>query len=621
MVITAFSYRYGKFNNRVLCESYMMNLFNFKLTSSHLLLFVLLSFIPFLFMPLNSAFGAPPNYIISDSTTIQDIDPGTNTIIIPNAVIGVQNDRLLVVSVSLDHQFGPGPTVSSVTFGPSGASCTANQSFTQVSSSTSQVPNVVRNELFSLTAPNVSQTCDIIITLTSDVGITDGIYAFATYTLFSEVNQSIPIDNAVTATGNSAAPSVTISNTADHFVFDVMSSVSGEPFPASGANQIARETFSSNFNFLAGISTQLGNLDSIMDWSISPAADWAISAITIRSNTFVSLSSDDGGGHCSDCIPPTLGLDSTGRRIISNGFSYNDIPVNVNSYYTAFPLIQVNIGEENNAVLQIYDNSGPQNIAHVALGFGLGEGESFNNARAVINLDRINGEEVVTTFDPENVLNNTRVVTKEAKCTDIESQCLFVTIYHTFTDSLNFNMVSTNIWDVKRNSWQNYFNHGVKIEGDSLNSPKTKMIAFGETQMRGLHTLTQINKIDDLWSDEIGNIYHHTGNDNFDRIFYNFTYNTLNLETTHGCDRDCSLFSNYKKQQEDIAQEKLGQYQEKDAEINAYLNELGIRITEFNSLSNSKNVESDNRISNEIIRAQDTYEKLFNSLYKNRIID
>jgi hypothetical protein len=601
----------------------MMNLFNFKLTSSHLLLFVLLAFTPVLFMPLNSAFAAPPNYIISDSTTILDTDLGTSTIIIPDAVIGLQNDRLLVVGVSLDHQFGPGPTVLSVTFGPSGASCTANQSFTQVPSSTSQVPTKIRNELFSLTAPSDTQTCDIVITLSSDVGDTDFIYAFATYSLFSEVNQAIPIDNAVTATGNSAAPSVTISNTADHFVFDVMSSVSDELLPAAGANQIARETFSNNFSFLAGISTQLGNLDSIMDWSFAPAssADWAISAITIRSNTFVSLSSDGGGNGCSDCIPPTLGLDSTGRRIVSNGFSYNDIPVNVNSYYTAFPLIQVNVGEENKAVLQIYDNSGSQNIAHVALGFGLGEGESFNNARAVINLDRINGKEVVTTFDPENVLNNTRVVTKEAKCTDIESQCLFVTIYHTFRDSLNFNMVSTNIWDVKRNSWQNYFNHGVQIEGDSLNSPKTKMIAFGETQMRGLHTLTQINKIDDLWSDEIGNIYHRTGNDNFDRIFSNFTYNTLNLETAHGCDRNCSLFSNYKTQQEDIAQEKLGQYPEKDAKINTYINELGIRMTEFNSLSNSENVELQNRISNEIIRAQDTYEKLFNSLYKNRIID
>jgi hypothetical protein len=580
---------------------------------------MLLVFTSFLFIPLNLAFAAPPNYIISDSTTIQDIDPGTSTIIIPNAVIGVQNDRLLVVSVSLDHQFGPGPTVSNVTFGPTGASCTANQSFTQVPSSTSQVPNKIRNELFYLTAPSATQTCDIVITLTSDVGNTDGIYAFATYSFFSEVNQATPIDNAVTATGNSAVPSVTISNTADHFVFDVMSSASNSGLPVAGANQIDRQTLSA-FNFLAGISTQLGNLDSIMDWLFAPpnAADWAISAITIRSNTFTSLSSDGGGGHCSDCIPPTLGLDSAGRRIISNGFSYNDISVNVNSYYTAFPLIKVNVGEENMAVLQIYDNSGPQNIAHVALGFGLAKGESFNNARAVINLDRVNGKEIVTTFDPENVLDNIRVVTKEAKCTDIESQCLFVTIYHTFRESLNFNMVSTNIWDIKRNSWQNYFNHGVQIEGDSLNPSKTKMVAFGETQMRGLHTLTQINKIDDLWSDEIGNIYHYAGNDNFDRILSNFSYDTLNSETTHGCDRNCSLFSNYKIQQQDIAQKKLSKLLQGKLIQNPT---NGFYTIEFDSLLNSDNVELQNRISNETIRAQDTYEKLFNSLYKNRIID
>ena len=33
-------------------------------------------------------------------------------------------------------------------------------------------------------------------------------------------------------------------------------------------------------------------------------------------------------------------------------------------------------------------------------------------------------------------------------------------------------MVATNIWDFERNGWQNYFNHGIQIVGDSMNPPE-----------------------------------------------------------------------------------------------------------------------------------------------------
>jgi len=37
---------------------------------------------------------------------------------------------------------------------------------------------------------------------------------------------------------------------------------------------------------------------------------------------------------------------------------------------------------------------------------------------------------------------------------------------------LEFDIVATNVWDYSRNAWQNYYNHGIHIEGDSLNPPK-----------------------------------------------------------------------------------------------------------------------------------------------------
>lgn len=586
-----------------------------------MLLLVLLVFIPFLFMPLNSAFATDPTVIRSDTKIIADTDPTSSILTISNVPVGTQTDRLFVVSVALDQQAGPVPNVSSVTFGPTGTSCTVNQSFTQVPSSTSEFSNKVRNELWYLTAPSASQTCNVIVTLTNNVGTAPGISAVAVSVLFSGVDQSTPIDNTATATGTSTTPSVTISDNDDHIILDVMSSAINGLTPTLGPNQITQGSYSNGFNFISGSSTSLSshNGDPNMNWTISPAGDWAISAIAIRSNILSSSSVNHSGGGCSkDCTPPTLGLDSSGRRIISNGFSYNGKSVNVESYYTAFPLVLVNVGEENKAILQIYDNSGPQHIKHVGLGFGLAKGESFNNARAMINLDRINGEEIVTTFDPENVFDNVQVIIEEAKCIDIESQCIFVTIFHTFREPLNFNIVSTNIWDDNRNSWQNYFNHGIQIEGDSLNPSKTKMVAFGEAQMRGLYELTQISKIDDLWSDEIGNTYHYEGNDRYDRISFHSDHDTLNLETKHGCDRNCYLFSNYKTEQQDIAQEKLDKLLQGKSIQNPT---KGFYTIEFNSLSRSEDVELQGRISNEIIRAQDTYEKLFASLEKNRVKD
>ena len=595
-----------------------MNLFNFSLTFRHLFLLVLLVFIPFLLMPLNSAFATDPTVIRSDKTTINDSDPDTNTITISNVPIGTQTNRLLVVSVALDKRAGLA-TVSSVTFGPTGTSCTVNQSFTQVSSSTSQVALKVRNELWSLTAPSASQTCNVIVTLTANVGTSTSTYAIAVSVLFSGVDQTTPIDNTVTATGNDATPKVTIPDTDGHIILDVMSSTS-DSNPTVGSDQTNQGGFTNLFDFLSGTSTSLfaHNGDPDMNWTIN-SNNWAISAIAILSSPTLSVAQNSNGGGCSgDCTPPTLGLDSTGHRMISNGFSYNGKSVNAESYYTAFPLVLVNVGEENKAVLQIYDNSGPQHIKHVGLGFGLAKGESFNNARAIINLDRVNGEEIVTTFDPENVFDDVRVIAEEAKCTDIDSQCLFVSIFHTFRESLNFNIVSTNIWDDNRNAWQNYFNHGIQIEGDSLNLPKTKMVAFGEAQMRGLYKLTQTNKTADLWSDEIGNTYHYVGNDRFDRISLHSDYDTLNLETKHGCDRNCYLFSNYKNEQQDIAQEKLDKLLQGKLIQNPT---KGFYTIEYNSLSRSEDVELQNRISNEIIRAQDTYEKSFSSLEKDRVKD
>jgi hypothetical protein len=119
-----------------------------------------------------------------------------------------------------------------------------------------------------------------------------------------------------------------------------------------------------------------------------------------------------------------------------------------------------------------------------------------------------------------------------------------------FREELEFNMVSTNVWDNKRNGWQNQYNHGIEISGDSLNPPKEKMVAFGEKEMSGLHKLTRIDKKAHLWEDEFGNVYENKGNDRFDRVYSVLKEKAKDKLTMHGCDRNCNWFEEYKQSQE-----------------------------------------------------------------------
>jgi len=177
--------------------------------------------------------------------------------------------------------------------------------------------------------------------------------------------------------------------------------------------------------------------------------------------------------------------------IIKNGFAFNENFSDVDLYYTHYPLITTNVGKENTVSLIIYENSGPQNIAHVGVSFGLGEGEMFNESKAVINWDRsFDGIETLSVIDPDGVLENIRTQVEEKDCEEINSQCLYITIYHTFRESLEFNMVSTYIWDHDRNAWQNYFNSGIQIIGESLNPPKE----YDGTHKGKIYRLTETQK-------------------------------------------------------------------------------------------------------------------------------
>jgi len=218
-----------------------------------------------------------------------------------------------------------------------------------------------------------------------------------------------------------------------------------------------------------------------------------------------SVVSTVGGGGCSgDCQPPTLGIDENGQRVVTDGFTYNGYSVDVERFFTPYPLITVNIGEQNKAEFKIFENSGTDSIKHFSLAFGLDKNQMISISKVMIELDiDFDGTETIIVTDPQNVLDDVRVETiDKVDCNgEPEIDCLQINIYHTFRAPLDFDIVATDVWDNKRNAWQNYYNHGIEVVGKSLNPPDEY---FGSNRGHIYH-LTETDK--DTAVDESGNTW------------------------------------------------------------------------------------------------------------------
>ena len=179
-----------------------------------------------------------------------------------------------------------------------------------------------------------------------------------------------------------------------------------------------------------------------------------------------------GGSECDDCTPPTLGLDSYGAKLVDGGFSYNGLSSDVAYFFTPYPLIESEVGKQNTVVLKMYENEGPGNVEHVSLAFGLRSGEVISESRAVINYDiSFDGTGSVSVIDPDGAIDTDTLSASHdvAECSPGSSlECLSVTITHMFRAPLEFDIVGTDVWDRERNSWQNYYNHGIRVSGEPL---------------------------------------------------------------------------------------------------------------------------------------------------------
>lgn len=302
------------------------------------------------------------------------------------------------------------------------------------------------------------------------------------------------IDTADTVTGTWSSASVLLLT---------IGTIAGADPPTINTDTVQYDV--ANGNLFYSVNATLGGAGTeFLGNTVTLTGDFGI----VSSSSSSSSSSGGGSGCNGDCEEPTLGVDENGKRHVSNGFSYNGHSVDVERYFTPYPLIAAEVGKINVAEFKIYDNLGPQNIRHFTFAFGMDKGDIISNSKAKIELDiDFDGTEKVFVHDPENVLDNIKVTTSVVSCMEnFNIECLKVKIQHRFRAPLEFNIVGTDVWDTKRGSWQNYYNHGIEVVGDSLNPPKEYDGVYKGHIYRLTETskTTAVDEFGDLWTFQYG---------------------------------------------------------------------------------------------------------------------
>lgn len=311
-------------------------------------------------------------------------------------------------------------------------------------------------------------------------GSDDKVYEFSVSTAFNLVESDDP-----TVSSASTTSTTTIDLTMSENVYD--SSVTAGDFTISGAasNPTVTSISVSESTITLTLSADMTGDDTLLvsytrtsgnikDLSANTLANFANQSVT---NNTPATSNEKNGGCGYACIkPPTMGLDKSGERLVTDGFSYNGNAIDVEQFFTPYPLLTVDVGRENLAEFKIYDSSGVDSIRHFEVGFGARDiGQPFSLIEPRVEINLYPDEEIMgILIDPQNILENVTVSNSVVSCDEQNnSQCLKLSISHTFRESLEYNILATNMWDKNRHSSANYFNHGIEITGESLNPPDT----------------------------------------------------------------------------------------------------------------------------------------------------
>ncbi len=220
----------------------------------------------------------------------------------------------------------------------------------------------------------------------------------------------------------------------------------------------------------------------------------------------------NGGGCSGDCTPPTFGKNKHGIMIVQGGFSLNGNTVDVDSYHTEYPLIELDIGTQYNIKLKSYENYNANNFKWFQIGFGMPEvGSPLNDAEVLLTIHMNHtGIESTEVRENNNLIEFTDFTTSVENCGYIISDCRVISVDFIPRETLYNNVLTIQAVDRSRNSGVNHLNDGIEFTGESLNLPQTdKMWTKHSNQNRGIWLqLTEVNKFTNTWEDENGIQYH-----------------------------------------------------------------------------------------------------------------
>ncbi len=162
------------------------------------------------------------------------------------------------------------------------------------------------------------------------------------------------------------------------------------------------------------------------------------------------------GGCTGDCVPPTLGTDNGGKRLVSGGFAVNGNAFDVTYFKQDIPTQEVAVGEPVTVTLTVFEDAGPQFLRHVGLMMGLEDrlvaGVMTQTYLVQVHWERdFAGDVTVRTDDPGGLVRDVGV--EEA----VEGDNSVITFEFTPAREFDAGTVVVQTWDAERNQWKNYF--------------------------------------------------------------------------------------------------------------------------------------------------------------------
>jgi len=169
----------------------------------------------------------------------------------------------------------------------------------------------------------------------------------------------------------------------------------------------------------------------------------------------------------------------------------------------------------------------------------------------VVKWDKQMIGDITNVVDPDNILENVSVDTAgKCKADSERNDCLLVTVTHTFRGVPDFNIVGTQVWDDRVNSWQNFYNHGIEVVGESLNPAKEIVVLDHDGIKRTLSLLDKTTGVDENGTE--WNLIN-----GFWQYEQTYPGKIVDELTSRWYDRNHAIFNTYKQGQALIAEQTL----------------------------------------------------------------